>query len=64
MEMSLRSWWDTLTHRPADGDWIEWMLDSTGFPPVIIAIHILIIALFGLFLWRQDRNCRRWLREE
>jgi hypothetical protein len=64
METSWSSWWDTVTQKPADGDWIEWMLDVTGFMPVIICFHILVIVLFALYLWRLDRINRRQLLEE
>ena len=42
-----KQWWNCLWHnRPADDDWIEWLIDFTGFLPIQIAILVLTTVGF------------------
>ena len=54
-------WWNCLFHnRPPEDDCVEWMLDALGFFPVQVAICVLFVGGFALWLWLLDR---KWTRE-
>jgi hypothetical protein len=45
-----KQWWNCLwNNRPADDDWIEWLIDFTGFLPIQISILVLTAVGFAAY---------------
>lgn len=46
-------------NRPPEDDCVEWMLDVLGFFPVQVALIVIIVGGFSLWLWYTDRKWDR-----
>lgn len=61
---SFKQWWNGLFHnRPPEDDAVEWLMDVFGFFPINIAVIVLIVGAFSIWLWYTDRKRDREYKE-